>query len=583
MSPSLARSPRLTSLASLASLASLTSFGALAGALVLGACSSSTEAVADDAAPSDDTGAATDTNVEDDAPVDSAAPTPDSSPKDTGAPADTSTSDAPQEAGSTDYDYGKAKLDESCSSPGNFGQFAELQASPDGAKLVFQRCDVDRSIVVRDLTSGLAPVIAVGSGFFVAGANGVLAANGGATELTSWGSAPKLSMPVAVTAADAWRVWQSPTALKYATKAASASGKEKLVFYASDAAAAVSSADYAAVSSSIASVVFSADGTKVASLERYSSELKSRLRVATPGAGAAVATYELTLFEPRWVKGGQVGKGALLLSGMNGTQQASRLYYVDFETGALTQLSTTDVIPVMPPKADDVPAVAIRGDAVYFLTGAVSSTGTSPVGKSVVVNKWSAATPSTPPSALATVSDAQIYALARYTTQKRSILVSADGTHLLLNLVAKATGVFGNAWAALPVAGGAIKYVATTSDVQVGPPNAVAASNYMETDTKFLDVNTGTSTSLTRGNPLFSPDGAVFFTSSAVQNADGKTYKLTARRKQGAAAESTVVSLPRLDSIPSPLPVQAGGLVLRLERAPAVSGQETKFDLYLFP
>lgn len=574
--------PRLAAFASLGILAPLV------GALLLGACSSSFGEVAtDDAAPGDDTGATDDTSVEDTGAIDSGS-TPDTSPKDSGKPADSATSDAPQDTAPPGYDYGKAPIDESCYAPGNFGQFGDVQASPDGKEIVFQRCDTAKSIVVRDLSASTATVIASGSGFFSAGANGVLAVNGAATERTSWGASPKLALPVGLAATDAWRVWQSPTALKYATKAASTTGREKLVFYANDGAAAVSSADYAVLSSSIASVVFSADGTKVASLERYSSELKSRLRVATPGAGAgaAVTTYELTLFEPRWVKGGQVGTGALLLSGMNGTQEASRLYFIDFATGALTQLSTTDVVPVMPPKADDVPAVAVRGDAVYFLAGAVSSTGTSPVGKSVTVNKWSAATPSTPPSVLATVSDAQIYALARYTSQKRSILVSADGTHLLLNLVAKAGTVFGNAWAALPIGGGAVQIVASTSDIQVAAPDQVGVSNYMETDTKFLDVNTGTSVSMTRGNPLFSPDGATFFTSSAVQNADGKTYKLTLRRKAGAAAESTIASLPKLDSVPSPLAVQpssSASIVLRLERGPAISGQETKYDLYLFP
>lgn len=582
--------PFLSRFAVFASLGSLAPLAPLASALLLGACSSSSGAAAtDDAATGDDTGSIDDTSVEDTGAIDSGATpdtSPDTSPKDTGTPVDSAKSDAPQDTAPPGYDYGKSPIDESCYASGNSGQFGDLQASPDGKEIAFQRCDTARSIVVRDLSANTAAVIATGSGFFVAGANGVLAANGTATELTSWGTSPKLSIPVALASTDAWRVWQSPTALKYATKAASTTNplsREKLVFYANDGATSVSSADYDATATSIASVVFSADGTKVASLERYPSELKSRLRVATPGAGAAVTTYELTLFEPRWVKGGQVGKGALLLSGMNGTQQASRLYFIDFETGALTQLSTTDVIPVMPPTASDVPAVAVRGDAVYFLTGAISSTGSSPVGKSVTVNKWSATTPATAPSVLATVSDAQIYALARYTSQKRSILVSADGTHLLLNLVVKAGTVFGNAWAAIPIGGGAVQIVASTSDIQVAAPDRVGVSNYMETDTKFLDVNAGTSVSMTRGNPLFSPDGATFFTSSAVQNADGKTYALTVRRKAGAAAESTIASLPKLDSNPSPLAVLPSSILLRLERGPAISGVETKYDLYLFP
>lgn len=525
----------------------------------------------DDVAVDEDTAATDDTGKADTTTVDTGTTKPDTAVADT-SPADTKP---------PGYDYGKTALDESCYVSGNFGQFDDVQASADGTKVVFQRCDDAKSIVLRDLTSGTATVIATGGGFFQAGPNGVLGADGMTTELTPWTGGSSVSLPVVTAAADAWRVWQGPGALKLANKAAGASStREKLVFFTSTSTTSVASAEYDVTKSSIASVIFSADGTKVASLERYPSELGSRLRVASPTAGAAVTTYDLMMFEPRWVRGGQIGNGALFLSGMSGTQRASRLYYVDFGTGTVKQLSTTDVIPVMPPKDDDVPAVAIVGDKVFFLTGAVSSTGSSPVGKSVTVNVWSVTSPTSTPTALATITDAQIYDLAKYTSQKKSIVVSPDKTHLLLNLVAKSGTIFGNGYAAVPVAGGTVRFVAGTSDIAVGAPNKVAASNYMETDTKFLDVAAGTSVSMTRGSPLFSPDGAVYFTTVAMGSG---TYSFSARRKVGTAAESTIVSLPKVDTIPRPIPVQASSLLLRLPRNAVVSGSETKHDLYVFP
>ena len=532
------------------------------------------ETGADDVAVEEDTASADDTST------DSA--TTDTGRVDTGVIM-SDTSVTPTDTKPPGYDYGKTALDESCIATGNFAQFDDVQASADGSKIVFQRCDDARSIVIRDLAAATATVIATGTGFFQAGSNGVLGVDGMTTELTPWAGGSSVSLPVVTPAADAWRVWQAPGALKLANKAAGASSsKEKLVFYNSGSATSVASAEYDVTKSTIASVIFSADGTKVASLERYPSELGSRLRVASPTAGATITTYDLAMFEPRWVRGGQIGTGALFLSGMSGTQRASRLYYVDFATGTVKQLSTTDVIPVMPPKDDDVPAVAIAGDKVFFLTGAVSSTGSTPVGKSVTVNVWSVTSPTASPTTLTTISDAQIYYLAKYTSQKQSIVVSLDRTHLLLNLVAKSGTIFGNAWAAVPVAGGTAKFVAGTSDIAVGAPNKVAASNYMETDTKFVDVVTGTSVSMTRGNPLFSPDGAVYFTTTATSKPDS-TYSFTARRKSGTAAESTIVSLAKVDSIPRPIAVQASSLLLRLPRNAPMTGSETKHDLYVFP
>jgi len=557
---------------------------ALGGAAFLVACSGSTEAPAGgepaDTEPAD--AAVDDVAMEEDTATDDTGRT-DSGRLDTGViKPDTSVSDTPADTRPPGYDYGKTALDESCYAPGNFGQFDDVQASKDGSKIVFQRCDEAKSVVIRDLAAATATVIATGSGFFQAGPNGVLGVDGMVTELTPWTGGTPVSLPVATTAADAWRVWQAPGSLKLANKAAGAtSTKEKLVFLTSGSTTPIASAEYDVTRASIASVIFSADGTRVASLERYPSELGSRLRVASPTAGATITTYDLSLFEPRWVRGGQIGNGALFLSGMNGTQRASRLYYVDFGTGVVKQLSTTDVVPVMPPTDADVPAVAIVGDKVFFLTGAISSTGSSPVGKSVTVNVWSVTSPTSSPTTLVTITDAQIYNLARYTSQKQSIVVSPDRTHLLLNLVAKSGTIFGNAWAAVPVVGGTPKFVAGTSDIAVGAPNKVAASNYMETDTKFVDVVTGTSVSMTRGTPLFSPDGAVYFTTAAMGS--GAPYSFTARRKTSTTAESTIVSLPRVDSIPRPIPVQASSLLLRLPRNAPVSGMETKHDLYVFP
>lgn len=553
-------------------------------ALLVAACSGATQTPAiGDPADTDPSEAAVD-DVLDDASIDDDTGSTDTGRVDTGVTKpDTSISETTADTKPPGYDYGKTALDESCTAPGNFAQFDDVQASADGGKIVFQRCDDARSIVLRDLAAGTATVIATGPGFFHAGSNGVLGVDGATTELTPWTGGAAVSLPVAITAADAWRVWQQPSSLKLANKAAGAtSSKEKLVFLTSGSATPAQSAEYDVTKSTIASVVFSTDGTRVASLERYPSELASRLRVASPTAGAAVTTYNLALFEPRWVRGGQIGNGALLLSGMNGTQRASRLYYVDFGTGTVTPLSTTDVIPVMPPKDDDVPAVAIVGEKVFFLTGAVSSAGTTPVGKSVTVNVWSVTSPTSSPTTLATITDAQIYNLAKFTSQKQSIVASPDRTHLLLNLVAKSGTIFGNAWAAVPVAGGAAKFVAGTSDIAVGAPNKVAASNYMETDTKFVDVVTGTSVGMTRGTPLFSADGAVYFTTTAMTKPDTK-YSFTARRKMGTAAESTIVSLSSVDSIPRPLAVQASSLLLRLPRTAPVSGSETKHDLYVFP
>ncbi len=557
---------------------------ALGGAaLFLGACS--------DAAPSGVPNGESDANVEqpDSEVEDTGTEDTGSTPRDTGTRdtgtvvTDTATGDVATDTGPTGYDYGKTPIDESCYAPGNFANFPDVQASPDGTKIVFQRCDTARSIVLRDLGTPTASVISSGSSYFVAGTHGVLAAHGSATERTPWTSGSTLALPVTTAAADAWRVWQSSSALKFANKAAgTTSSKEKLVFYASDRTTSLESAEYDVTKSTIASVIFSADGSKVASLERYPSELVSRLRVASPSAGATVTTYNLGLFEPRWVKGGQVGTGALFLSGMNGTQRASKLYWVDFSTGTAQQLSTTDVIPRMPPADDDVPAVALVGNRVFFLTGAVSSVGSSPVGKTVTVKEWNATTPTVAPTTLVTINDAQIYDLAKYTTQKRSIVVSPDGTHLLLNLVAKSGTIFGNAWAAVPVAGGTPKFVAATSDIAIGAPNRVGVSNPSETDTKFIDVATTTSTSMTRGTPLFSPSGDTFFTSVAVKNTDA-SYAFTVRRKTGSGTESTIASLKRVDSIPRPLAVLSSSVLLRLERGPAVSGSETKYDLYLFP
>lgn len=550
-------------------------------ALLLGACSDPATAATNGES---DANVEQDSELEDTATDEDTGSTQDSGTKDTGSK-DTGTvvtDTAPADTAPAGYDYGKTPIDESCYAPGNFANFPDVQASPDGTKIVFQRCDTARSIVLRDLGSTTASVISSGSSFFLAGSHGVLAAKGSATERTPWTSGSTLSLPVTIGAADAWRVWQSSSALKFANKAAgTTSSKEKLVFYASGSTTGVESAEYDVTKSTIASVVFSADGTKVASLERYPSELVSRLRVASPTAGASVTTYNLGLFEPRWVKGGQIGSGALFLSGMNGTQRASKLYWVDFSTGGVQQLSTTDVIPRMPPADDDVPAVAIVGNRVFFLTGAVSSVGSSPVGKSVTVRSWDVTTPTVAPTTLVTINDAQIYDLAKYTTQKQSMLVSADGTHLLLNLVAKSGTIFGNAWAAVPVAGGTPKFVAATSDIAVGAPNRVGVSNPSETDTKFIEVATSTTTSMTRGTPLFSPSGDTFFTSVAVKNSDA-SYAFTVRRKAGSAAESTIVSL-KTYSVPRPLAVQSSSVLLRLERGPAVSGSETKYDLYLFP
>jgi hypothetical protein len=557
----------------------------LAFALLFTACSSSTESPATtepgETDPADT--ADEDVVVEEDTGTPEDTATPDTGKVDTGTKTDTATGDtSPTDTKPPGYDYGKTALDESCYASGNFAVFGDVEVSADGTKIVFQRCDDAKSIVLRDLTGGTATVIATGGGFFHAGPYGVLGVDGMTTELTPYAGGSSVSIPVAITAGDAWRVWQQAGSLKYANKAAGASStKEKLVFYTSGSTTPIESAQYDVTKSTIASVIYSADGSKVASLERYPSELGSRLRVASPTAGATVSMYDIKMFEPRWVRGGQIGSGALFLSGMSGTQRASRLYFVDFGTGVVTQLSTTDVIPVMPPKDDDVPAVAIVGNKVFFLTGAVSSTGTSPVGKSVSLNVWDVTTPATAPTTHATISDAQIYNLAKYTSQEQSIVVSPDKTYLLLNLVAKSGTIFGNAWAAVPVAGGAVKFVAGTSDIAVGAPNKVAASNYMETDTKFVEVATGTTVSMTRGSPLFSPDGAVYFTTTAMSV--GSKYSFTARRKMGTAAESTIVSLASVDSIPKPMPVQASSLLLRLPRNAPVTGMETKHDLYIWP
>lgn len=551
------------------------------GAIFTGACS-------DDAAPGgaapapgpgdEDAGGALEDAAAGDASTsaDGKAPPP---PKDSGADA---SPDAHVDAGPPRYDYGKAPLDESCWANGNASSFKDVQLSADGSKVLFQRCDAEKTAVLRDLASGKVTVIGKGGGFFAASAHGALsAATAATTELTAWDGASKATLPVAVDAANAWRVWQASGALKFADKTSGAtSGKERLVFTSSSAPGPSYSQEYDVLKSSIASVVLRADGGAAASLERYPSELKSRLRVASFGAGASVTTYELDLFEPRWVRGGAIGDGALVLSGMNGTQQASRLYFVRFDTGAVTAVSTGDVIPRKPPQSDDVPGVAIAGGLVYFLTGDASDGLGSPNGKTATLWRWDPATPTTAATMVARITNAAIYSLARYSSQGRPLVLSGNGEYAYVQL---ADTVISGAWHAIKLSTGAASRVSTGNDTKLGGAATVGTSNYQESDTKFLDLTSNSTTSMTRGTAFISPDGATFF--STMATSVGSKYTLRVRRRVGTAAESTIVDLPQVDEALAQaiLPVRAGGILVSLPRNPVVEGQETKHDLYVFP
>jgi hypothetical protein len=560
--------------------------GLLCSLLSTAACSSGEGPAAAEAGPEPaDTGTdRPDPLVEDAFVADADAPTPDAPrPPDArvDAPAD-APSDTVADAPPT-WPYGRAPIDETCQPRGNFATgFEWVQRSPDGKQIVFQRCDAARSVVRRDLVTGQVATVTTGDAFFVAMGAGIVATRGATTERTPWSEGAPIALPIAVPPSAVGRIFQSATAMKYAEVVSGASAsRQKIRIHATDAAT-IETAEYEVARATITSTILSADGGTVATLERYSSELGSRLRVAPARAGAAVTTHDLRLFEPRWVEGGQVAGGALFLSGMNGTQRASALYFVDFATGVVTQLSTADVIPSKPPRESDLPGVAVVGDRVFFLTGAVSSNSSSPVGKRVAVGVWNARTPSEAPTVHTQITDAEIYALASATKQKRTLVVTPDRSHLLLNLVAKSGTIFGNAWAAVPVAGGPAKFVAATSSIEVAPPARVGAQNYQETDTKFVDVSSGVATSMPRDNPLFSPTGDVFFTYGARENGDG-TDRIWVSRKVGAAPASRIVDLPRARPFLAPLAVLDSSVVLRLQRGQPADGEETKFDLYLFP
>jgi hypothetical protein len=569
----------MTHPSNVAALAALVASSALGAATLMTACSGTANVPTDgtpavlDAAPTDPIG--------EPSPADAAPPIG----KDAGAPdariKDASTADATTvDAAPQPYNYGKTPIDEACG--GNFGAsdaFPSIQASPSGDKLVFTRCDAARSVVVRDLNSAAVTVLATGNSSYAASPTGLLYVNGSATEQREWSMAAPLRLPVAVDITDFWRIRQTATSLQYAEKVPSTTNplsREKLAFYSASGAQPVYSAEYDVQRASRATAIFNRDGSRVAALERYPSELKSRLRVAAPTANAAVSTYALNLFEPQWVTGGQVGSGALVLSGSIGAQRASELYFIDFATGAVTTVSTADVIPRKPPALDDVPAIAIAGNIVYFMTGDSGSGNVT--NKRATVYKWDATTPARAATVVATLSDVLIYDLARAQRQRRSLILSPDGSHLLLSLVNQS----GNVWAAVPVGGGtAARIVAKTGNIEIGLPNHIGTSNYQESDTKFVDIQTGATSIMTGGTPFISRDGSAFFTSSASGLQNGVwTYRV--QRKIGTAPESLFFSTFSPSGSTVLLPVRNNAMVVRLLRAPIVNNVAQPFDLYLF-
>ncbi len=440
---------------------------------------------------------------------------------------------AKPDSGRPDASTAPAPLDESCG-------LAPL-ASPDGTAIVFERCDNPRSLVVRNIASNTAAVLGSGAnGWRRRFDDGLLVYVDGQTRFFGWDGSPKYALPVYVDADNNWRVNVGTGEMRYARQEAVAGGagthQERFAFLLSGSATPVLSAQFTAQNPTIPNVVLSADGTYAASIERYSSGLTSRLRVAAVAADAPVTTYELPYFEPRWVPNGVVGGGAIFTS-------QRYLYFANFSSGAVTAISTLPV--VADSSKPDAVYAAVAGPYVLFVNGTMRKNGSSAPG-SYALQRWDSSTPSTPPVTLATGTDY----VSPYV--EKPITVLPDGATVAYAME-RPSVVAGTAYHAAPIAGGADRAFANEDGVSFARPSLALWTDYSvitAVKSRVENLANGTFRELPRAPgashyPFSGADGATLFLATTIRNDTAKTASLKLETGGFTGPMVTLLDLPQ--------------------------------------
>ncbi len=454
------------------------------------------------------------------------AETVDASPaKDAGR--DAAKPDASRADSGNDASTGPIPLDESC----GYGPVA----SPDGTAIAFVRCNSPRSLVIRNFVSNTATVLGTDATYWRSPlAQGLLSYVGGQTRLFGWDGAPKYALPGYVADTDTWRVRVSATDMRYARQEAVATTTgthdERFAFLLSGSGTPVLSAPFTAQYPTVPSVVLSEDGTYAASIERYSSGLTSRLRVAQVAAGAAVTTYELSYFEPRWVPRGVVGNGALFTS-------QRYLYFADFTTGAVTKVSTLPVVPST--SQPDRVYAAVSGPYVFFVDGVMRQNGSGALG-SFTLKRWDTRTPAALPVTHATGTDY----VSAYADVPMTVL--PDGVSLAYAMEPPSV-IAGTSYHVVPVAGGADRIFAQNR-AGFGPAALATWSDYSRL-THFENLADGTSRTFvqpTTGyhSPFLGADGASLFVFTVSKNDAAKTAAVKLEAAGFTGTPKTLLDLP---------------------------------------
>jgi hypothetical protein len=443
-------------------------------------------------------------------------------------------------------------------------------ASPDGNAVVYERCAATtfgtRPLVHRNLVTGTITVLSPGgaSWWREPRPEGLLV-NDGKVRLIGWDGVEKAALPSGVYVADseAWRVRITGGGLRFAGTEAlgltNGTHDERFQLWSSASATAAVTANFAATYITVPSVVFSQDLGLVASLERYSSGLTSRLRVADVGAGAAVRTYELpTIFEPRWVKGGGVGSGAIFVA-------QRKLYHANFITGALTPLSTTPAAPNTQ-QLDRVYAV-VSGTSVFFAEGKERVNGSGAPG-AYTIKKWDSLSPQTAPATVSTGTD---YLNAYADVPMR---LSPDGAWLLANF--EPPGVIaGSSWHVIPVTGGVDRVFAKSSGVQFTSQAIATWNDYQDgTHVEALDQSKARTFPKVANSytlPFVGADGQTILLFQVASDSTAKTSSWRVERTGFTGVSTVLLDLPASSRLyaGSPnqaVPVLGTGLLVRIPK-----------------
>lgn len=418
--------------------------------------------------------------------------------------------------------------------------------SPDGNAVVYEHCtgapsvSTPRSLVHRNLVTGTSTVLSTttSSWWREARPEGLFY-NNGTIHLVGWDGVEKAALPANtyVDESSASRLRITGSKVRWARTESvgttSSTHDERFVIYSSDSATPIVTGNFAATYITVPNVLFSEDLGLVASLERYSSGLNSRLRVAAATAGATVKTYEMsTIFEPRWVKNGVVGNGAIFVS-------QRKLYHANFTTGAITTLSTTPVA-ANTQQPDRVYAIASGGRYVFFAEGAVRENGTGAPG-SFTIKKWDSQSPATASTTVATGTDyLNPYADA-------PMRLSPNGAWLLANF--EPPGVIaGASWHSVPVAGGTDRVFAKNHDVRLYPPATAAWTDYTDgTHVEALDQSKSRvfpKSSSGYQTAFVGQGGQSIFLFTVVSNSTAKTSAWKIERTGFTGTSTTLLDLP---------------------------------------